>query len=143
MQKLSIFIFLTFICAAAQAKFVPGKYEGQGWGTGPDGKTTQYKLRSKITKSGIDTIYLTGDEGKQWSFETKQDGTGRFEVLVAGTKLGHGYCGHVQCHYQVSGPDLFVEETLTFHEGKLYRIGSKGKGESHYYWEEVLEKVNE
>ncbi len=68
---------------------------------------------------------------------------GHFEIFVNNHRVGEGYCMSVQCHYKVQMGSTTVEETWTFYEGRLYKLGSKQIEGKKIAWEESLETIRE
>jgi hypothetical protein len=110
-----------------------GDYTGGGWWKSSDGTKGKFELTTNLKKEkdGMTVkesvvIHMPDKTEKKMEDEItiKNGKDGFFEVHKKGTKIGTGYCGIKQCHYEgEEGGDAF-EETVTFHGGKIYKLGS-------------------
>jgi len=122
----------------ALTAFPQGSFHGQGRWSDSTGKSGQYSVETKTSANSVASHYRFGSETRDWNFSAafKQ---GFFDVMSGGRELGQGYCQSVQCHYQVDFGGGSLEETLTFVDGKLYKVGSKKVSGITISWEEALE----
>lgn len=119
-----------------------GVYQGQGQWRDNQGQSGHYDIRTTVQANVVSSIYLTGESSKNYEFKAKEGSNGQFDVYVNNYPVGQGYCMTVQCHYEISFGDAVVEETLTFYQDHLYRIGSKQTGDKSVNWEESMKKEN-
>lgn len=138
----SILTALLFIgsYAMAMTTLPEGSYQGQGrWADGK-GQTGGYELEVTVRSDVVSSAYDFDGQAKTFAFEAKLDANGQFDVLVGGQKMGSGYCKSVQCHYSISFGETDMEETLTFYQDHLYRLGSKRENGKAITWEESMSK---
>ncbi|MBI2519400.1 MAG: hypothetical protein HYV97_03245 [Bdellovibrio sp.] len=124
----------------AMTQLPAGNYQGDGLAVHQGGKNEQYLVESKVTGQAIESTYRVGSETMKYAFQARFDKHGFFEVLMEGTKVGTGYCMSVWCHYSIKIGDFSLEETLTFYQGHLYRLGQKNNNGKLVSWEEDLER---
>jgi hypothetical protein len=118
-----------------------GDYTGGGWWKSSDGTKGKFELTTNLKKEkdGMTVkesvvIHMPDKTEKKMEDEItiKNGKDGFFEVHKKGTKIGTGYCGIKQCHYEgEEGGDAF-EETVTFHGGKILQARfSRHEGRNH------------
>lgn len=135
LMTLAMFLSLS---AHALTELPAGTYQGGGRWRDKDGDTGTYKTSAVVQNNRILTTYEFEEGKRTLEMELALDKKGFFPVKVAGHEVGSGYCLSAQCHYSLSYGRVKVEETLTFHEGNFYRLGSKREGSSLIIWEEAL-----
>lgn len=123
----------------ALSSFPEGEFIGQGWWSDNKGIQGNYIVSAISTTKSIESTYTFNGETKRLGFDAEFDEHGFFSLIVGGIKTGSGYCKTVQCHYEIDIGPTKVEETLTFYNNRLYRLGSKTFNETRIIWEEVLE----
>jgi hypothetical protein len=110
-----------------------GDYTGGGWWKSADGTKGKYEMKStiKTEKDGMTikesvVVHMPDKTEKKMEDEitVKNGKNGFFEIQKKGVKIGSGYCGIKQCHHQGEEDGNTYEETVTFHEGKIYKLGS-------------------
>ncbi|MGE0528171.1 MAG: hypothetical protein AB7G93_05845 [Bdellovibrionales bacterium] len=126
--------------ALAMTNMPGGVYQGQGRWNDNQGRVGSYNVTTTVTGGTVSSTYTFNDQTESFTFEAKEAAAGRFDVLVGGEKIGEGYCMSVQCHYVTELAGTNLEETLTFYEGHLYRIGSKRVEGKIVTWEEAMAK---
>jgi hypothetical protein len=141
-------LFSLFLGSFAQAlPTIPdGTYEGGANWKDSTGRTGQYKVSTYVKDSAMLSSYFYNTGKAIYAFRMEETGNGFFDVMYNGKKVGTGHCMQVQCHYSADFGGVKLEETLTFWQGNLYRVGSKevpvGGGETMTIaWEEALKKV--
>ena len=118
-----------------------GVYKGEGnWRSGSE--SGRYQVEAQITNDEIKNLYHWADQ--RIEFNVKTQNTSAWEFLLKNYKnqpIGLGFCMGIQCHYELKkGSDL--EETLTFYQGHLYRLGSKRIQARLISWIEDLQLQN-
>jgi hypothetical protein len=126
------------LSAHAITELPAGSYKGGGRWRDQEGATGKYETIAVVTKNQIVTKYQFKEGTRTLEMTLDLDQKGFFPVKVAGHVVGSGYCLSKQCHYSLTYGSTKVEETLTFHEGNFYRLGSKQEGSSLNVWEEAL-----
>jgi hypothetical protein len=128
---------------------VDGDYTGHGGWKSTDGTKGKFEMtttiktdKTSITVKDSVTIHIPGAADKKMDEEIVLTNmkNGFFEVQEKGVKVGNGYCGVKQCHSQTAKADSTSEETVTFHKGKLYRIGSHTMKDMVVAWQGVMNK---
>ena len=129
------------LCASGIAldQFPEGSFKGHGRWKSADGESGTYTLNTEIKGDLMSSKYQYDGKEEEWTFTAKFDKNSFFPVMVDGGEVGRGYCYSVQCHYEVRIGEMHLEETLTFDQGKLYRLGSKVTAGHRIAWEEALE----
>lgn len=138
----TIIAALIFTGSGAMAMtIVPeGRYQGEGRWTDLSGNTGSYEVSVQVSGQTFANKYEFGGQTRQFDFETKASSAGRFDVLVANAKVGEGYCMSAQCHYTASFDGKDFEETMTYYQDHVYRLGSKSENGVKITWEEAMEK---
>jgi len=114
-----------------------GAYRGKGSWKSADQQEGSYTVQADVTGDTIASSYSYNGQTQSFVVKLDRKPNGFLVVRdVEGKKIGTGYCIFIQCHYEV--PSSHLEETLTFWEGHLYRLGSKGKGANRVMWIEDL-----
>lgn len=141
MKKLiAIALILVGSTAWGMTNMPDGVYQGQGRWQDSQGQTGSYDINTSVQSNVVSSTYTFGGNTEKYEFEAKVGSNGRFDVFVGGYKVGEGYCMSVQCHYELSFGDTVIEETLTFYQDNLYRIGSKQVNGKNVTWEESMKK---
>lgn len=140
-------LILTIVFATGSAFAMPnipdGNYEGKAsWKDSQANKGT-YAIKIEVKDRSIKSHYDYGEHSKVYEITTSADANGFFSVLSSGKKVGSGYCMNVQCHYTAVFGDVEMQETLTFWQGNLYRVGSKKINGSTIAWEEATQKMEQ
>lgn len=136
-------LIATFIFASSSAMAMTnmpdGTYQGEGRWSDNQGETGHYEVSVNIESDTVSSSYSfdSGQTG-EYEFQTTGSAHSQFDVLVGGIRVGEGYCMSVQCHYSISLGNKVLEETLTFYEDNLYRIGSKRLDSVVITWEESM-----
>ena len=142
-------IIMTASPSIAQSALQPGEYSGGGDWASEDGTSGHYSVSTKVfapaadAVSSVGSVYHYDNKEESWGFAILPGANGFFLVAAGeaeGSIVGQGYCFEVQCHYTAF--DGKLEETLTFVDGKLYKIGSKSFGKSKIKWQEALTLKN-
>jgi hypothetical protein len=120
-----------------------GTFNGTGQWESSDGKNGTYTVTTTFDANRFHSSYNYDGKEVQYDFSVQITNKGSFsesfDVLFSNQKIGSGYCLSKQCHYQTSFAGL--EETLTFHENFLYKMGSKDTGNgTTVMWQEKLEQ---
>ncbi len=115
-----------------------GEYEGEGRWRDDQGQAGSYVVETSISSGMVSSTYEFNGQTEVFEFEAKPDSNGFFDVHAYGNEVGKGYCMSVQCHYELMFGNTTVEETLTFWQSNLYRVGSKVVDGKHVIWEESL-----
>ncbi len=115
-----------------------GQYDGKANWKSDSGKNGQYTTSVTVKGDSIAADYTHPSSKATYSFETKPTNNGFFDVIVNSQKVGQGYCLTVQCHYTADFGNVKIEESLTFWQGHLYRVGSKNINGVIIAWEEAL-----
>lgn len=140
-MKTIIASLLLLSSTAMAMTIVPdGRYQGEGRWQNKNGQTGSYEVSVQVTGDLLASSYIFGGQTKQFDFEAKSTSAGRFEVLVGGVKVGEGYCMSAQCHYTAAFDGKNFEETMTFYQDHVYRLGSKTENGDLITWEEALDK---
>lgn len=137
-------ILISAIPALASSSLKPGHYVGTGQWHSADGKAGQYQVETTIGNSpntpSVQSTYDYDGQRQVWDFTMLFKSPGFFAIASGGGGEGNvngsGYCLDVQCHYEVPGSNL--EETFSFVDGKLYKIGSKTQHGKTLVWQESL-----
>jgi hypothetical protein len=135
----TLILVLGSTAAFAIDKMPEGQYDGVGRFKDQDGKTGSYNVSVVIKGDDIASTYNYGTTSKSFTVSAPIATDGTFPVVVNGTKIGGGYCFSTQCHYALAVGDFSLEETLTFYENHLYRLGSKVVEGKTTMWEESTE----
>lgn len=139
------FLFLSLFLSLPSWASLPetGSYQGSAQWMGMSGSQGQYEVSVTIKDHSIESHYQYDGQSYTLKLDLGFDKHGFFKVMIDGMEVGSGYCAGIQCHYSLEtlAPGAQeVEETLTFVENRLYRIGSKGTGEGKVAWNEALER---
>ncbi len=143
MKKLVVIASLLMSCLAAAetVTLADGKYSGKGWWKDGDGNKGEYTVEVTIANHQITSKYAYASKNEEFSFKADIDENGFFEVKNGDEVIGEGYCMGPQCHYEIADDDVELEETMTFYNDHLYRVGSKSLEDDDYVWVEVLDEV--
>jgi hypothetical protein len=104
---------------------------------GPKG---DYTVEMTIKDNHVHSVYQWKDGGETFDFVAEFKKNGFFTVNSEGHAIGEGYCGDVQCHFNVRVGAFELQETLTFQDGKVYRLGSKTVDGGKIMWQEALKR---
>jgi hypothetical protein len=117
---------------------VAGTYAGQGEWVSQDGQKGHYLVTTTVMDGVMKSSYKWAEQGSEWTFTMLPFGDNFFKVASGadGQIVGEGYCFDVQCHYTAFGGNL--EETLSFVDGKLYKLGSKKEQSLNIKYQEAL-----
>lgn len=127
-----------------------GEWSGKGHWKSADGTSGKWNMSTtfKSDKDGVNveesiTINLPDGTTKTMNeaSTSKHVKAGFMDIYKSGNKVGNGYCGYKQCHFEGEENGDKWEETVTFHKGKMYRLGSHTTNDSHVMWQGVMEKV--
>lgn len=140
MKLLIASLLLAGTTAMGMTNIPDGVYQGQGRWSDNSGHFGSYEISTKVKGNIVSSAYTFGTQKKQYDFEVKPSSNGHFDVRVSGQKAGEGYCLTVQCHYTAAFAKTKLEETLTFYQDNLYRIGSKDENGAVITWEESMAK---
>lgn len=136
----------TALPALAMESLPDGRFSGRGAYRTENGESGHYKVETAIAANTMKSTYtftVNGqDQTKVVEFKAAFDKNGYFDLLMADHVIGEGYCLDVQCHYSLNVGPLRLEETLTFWQGHLYRLGSKSDKTGRKSWQEDLTAVN-
>lgn len=138
LRSITLATLAALTSAAMAAPMTDGSYKGHGRWKSADGQSGAYDVATTVKDGVISNTYDFNGKSKSFTMEAKLDSKGFFPVLINGTIVGNGYCQSVQCHYRL---DSGMEETLTFDQGHLYRLGSKTENGKTITWEEALDSV--
>jgi hypothetical protein len=141
----TIIAALIFTGSGAMAMtIVPdGRYQGEGRWTDINGNSGQYEVSVQVSGQALANEYEFGGQSRQFNFEARPIAAGSFDVVVANTKVGEGYCMSAQCHYTATFDGKDFEETMTYYQDHVYRLGSKLENGVKVTWEEAMEKQGE
>lgn len=131
---------IAFVATVAQSSPIPvGKrFMGQGQWRDSEGHNGVYKVETTFANDAITTNYTFEGGARSMSMKTAKISDGFYDLSLGLDRVGTMYCMEVQCHYTVSTGGL--EETLTFYNQKLYKLGSKqGQNGVVITWQEQLE----
>jgi len=138
-------IFLTILFASGTTFAMPnipdGSYEGKASWKDSQGNQGRYDISIEVEKEKVRSTYDYGSSTIVYEFTARADANGFFAVESNGQDVGSGYCMNVQCHYTAKFGDMELEETLTFWQGRLYRVESKKVNGLFVAWEEATKKV--
>ena len=115
-------------------------YNGSGHWRNSVMESGTYEATTTVAEGSISSNYTFNGQTISWNIKMLPDPTGNFDILVDDKKVGSGYCLEAQCHYQIEEIDL--EETLTFIDKRLYKVGSKSKAGVKVVWAESLSISN-
>lgn len=137
LSAVSICLTLASTSFAGDA-ITPGKYVGKGSWKDQQGNSGHYDVVTTVLPNKFASSYVWPEGGREFAFDLSVSDNGFYQLVISGRNVGSMYCGHVQCHLDF--PQAQVEETITFYDGHLYKIGSKpdGKG-GKLMWQEMLE----
>lgn len=119
--------------------FTDAEYEGHGHYIDVDGARGDYHAFADITEDawlrGLESP--AGAKTYEYQFFFSDDASFDVEVLahnhghadlhvtdVPEAFFGHGYCMNMQCHIYIPLPGGFLEEAVSFWDGKFYAVGS-------------------
>lgn len=142
MLKKSILSLFTLISVSALAldKLPDGHYKGLGQYKDSTGKSGGYYVDVDIKDGKISNTYnFGGNKDIKFTMTAVLAADGTFPVVVGGATIGEGYCATAQCHYDIAFGKFTMEETMTFYEDHLYRLGSKFDNGVTIRWEESSE----
>lgn len=118
-----------------------GTYTGKGRFKDTAGHTGSYTVETSVANGVVSQVYRYASGGARFVLTTNLTGHGFFAVMENGQKVGEGYCQTVVCHYSALMGGANLEESLTYWQGNLYRVGSKKIGNLTITWEESLLKA--
>ena len=134
-------ILLTILLATGTTFAMPNIPDGtyQGKAAWKDSKLNKgyYSVRTEVKNNKFKTRYNYSGKMSEYEFSVDLQEGGFFKVMSGEQQVGSGYCMTVQCHYKASFTGAKIEETLTFWQGNLYRVGSKIVGSHVVAWEEA------
>jgi hypothetical protein len=123
-----------------------GHWEGGGYWRAADGTQGKWTSTSKV-KMGKGSFTVKEEttihtpDGKTQVMNEERTSTfgknGFMTITKNGKDHGTGYCGFKQCHMEGTG----WEETVTFHGGKIFRIGSHTENGHQIMWQGKMEQV--
>jgi hypothetical protein len=102
-----------------------GNYEGKGQWRDSSGNSGEYTVETIISSEEIESRYGWASGSRNWGFSLQNQSVGFYAVTDNFGTEGKMYCYSVQCHYEFVSAHLTTEETLSFVDGKLYKLGSK------------------
>ncbi len=140
----SILLSLVLGASASALAFptIPdGNYAGGGRFKDTAGNTGSYTVQTTVANGVVSQVYRYASGGARFVLSTNLTGHGFFAVMEKGEKVGEGYCQTVVCHYNALIGGANLEESLTYWQGNLYRVGSKKIGNLTITWEESLKKA--
>lgn len=133
-----------------------GIYLGEGSYIRSDGEEGTYASHAKVSSYEVDLSLVRDGELFTYNLDFDFDANGFFEVhatehAIDGQELthqGYGYCASVQCHYTIPLTNRVIEETITFWEENIYKLGSMrykdADGEDQIFaWEERLLRLGD
>jgi hypothetical protein len=133
---------LLFASTAVALPTVPeGEYTGKAQWKDNNGKNGNYSVTVNVVGDEIQAKYNYVTGTASYNMKTSTGLNGFYDVLANNQKVGEGYCMTVQCHYNANFNGTVIEESITFWQGSLYRVGSKKVNGVTIVWEEALKKV--
>lgn len=141
MLKVFLTVFLMTSAALALPNIPDGQYEGHAKWQDDTGNKGSYSISIFTQKDVLMTTYKYADKTAIYSFRIEETSNGFFNVFHNGTKVGSGYCMSVQCHYSADFGGVAIEESLTYWQNNLYRLGSKKVNGISIAWEEATKQV--
>ena len=131
-------LFSNIALASQGTALVAGSYSGHGDWRDNSGQVGSYEITTTVNSDSISSDYQFDGQTTNWTLELVANGNGFFDVAPGSSTPGKMYCYEVQCHFNASGINL--EETLTFYDSKLYKLGSKTIADgTTIMWQEVLQ----
>ncbi|HAZ15005.1 MAG: hypothetical protein A2X86_21985 [Bdellovibrionales bacterium GWA2_49_15] len=125
----------------AMTNFPVGNYHGKGYGIEQNGQESHYLVEARVGENKIESTYHFINGGTQkFTLAANFGKHGHFDVLSGSKKIGAGYCMSIWCHYTLKMGKNTVEETVTFFQNHLYRLGQKKINGKLISWEEDLEQ---
>ncbi len=127
----------------AENALTNGHYTGRGQWHDSSGQTGEYDVQTVIDEQGVSSTYeWGGGETRRFAMKLEPTGSKSFSVKLAEQSVGWMYCMDVQCHLDlIFDANQNLEETLTFVDGKLYKLGSKSlPNGSRVFWQEDLNR---
>ncbi len=137
----SLFIGSAPATSATQPTIPDGQYEGKAKWKDSAGRTGTYTVSTLVQAGVVMTTYSYGKGKVIYAFRSDEVANGFVDVHVNGKKVGEGYCMSVQCNYNAEINGVILDESLTFWQGNLYRVGSKKVQGLTIAWEEAMKKV--
>ncbi len=117
--------------------WTPGNYTGHGVWRDTAGHSGLYEVVTVLTADSMSSNYAFAEGVAAVSLSLQRTGDGFYSLIDAEKTSGNMYCYDVQCHYELGAGS--VEETLSFVDGKLYKLGSKlGSDGRTIIWQEAL-----
>lgn len=134
-------LLLTFHSAIALSGILPGNYAGRGEWRDDAGHSGFYAVETNVLASRLESTYQFSSGEERFNLKLTPDGEVFFKTLSDDGEQGLMYCLDVQCH-MTSRQGLF-EETLSFVDDHLYKIGSKKTNDGRtIVWQESLSRSN-
>lgn len=124
---------------AGAAVIKDGSFTGKGDWKDQAGNKGQYEADVQIQNNRISSVYRFPSSSMTVDLQLEVDNNEFFKVSMNGQEVGSGYCIGIQCHFSVTVEDCTVEETMTFYDNHLYRLGSKTEGGTLITWVEALD----
>lgn len=123
----------------AASPIVPGQYAGRGSWRDAQGHSGTYEVSTNVTPLRFESSYQWDKkQNRVFNVSLSTDSEGFYELRSDEGLNGGMYCYDVQCHLSMSQGE--VEETLTFWDGNLYKLGSKKLGDGRVImWQEDLQ----
>lgn len=128
--------------AGVMTRLPDGSYQGKGDWYGASGHSGAYMVVTKIESNELTTSYQFDNQKETLTFHVVFDSSGTFVIEMKSAVVGKGYCMSTQCHYSIQSPNVDMEETITFFQGHLYKLGSKTVNGEEVHWEEAMNGVN-
>ena len=129
--------------SAFAATFPEGSFKGHGLWKSASGQSGSYTASTTVSVTALESQYeLSNATQREFKADIEMKSPNFFVLKSVGVPIGSGYCLEraVVCHYQLNAGETALEETITLQDGKFYRFGSKGSGESKVMWQEALSK---
>jgi hypothetical protein len=118
---------------------IVGTYQGEGQWRDNAGNSGEYSVRTEVSPDQVQSEYRWSAETRHWGFAMQNQSVGFYAITDNFGSSGSMYCYSVQCHYEFNTARLTTEETLSFVDGKLYKLGSKRMPNGLVIsWEEAL-----
>lgn len=148
---LSVLLLSATAFAGHHHKGMEGDWKGGGSWKMEDGTKGKWESTDTITKttdgmtlkSNLTILHSDGKADETFAEEVtfKHTKNGFFETYKGGNKIGTGYCGMKQCHFESEDNGETSEETVTFHKGNIYKLGSHSSKDFHVVWQGKMKKV--
>lgn len=123
--------------SSAMTQFPNGSYSGKGRWIDASGNTGHYKVSTQVENNTVSSTYQFDSRQMMMKLHADFDQTGAFTLKGDNSLEGSGFCMSVQCHIYAHSSDItMLEETVTFFQGHLYKIGSMMMNGKEVRWEE-------